>query len=172
MATAAVAIEDLKTGSLPPVCAKTGAEADGEARLEFTTTPSWTGILLLFGILPFLIARSAGRTRVNALLPFSDGALRRGRMFNWAVRILLPVGVGLLIWGSAAGPAAAWAGLSVFLAGLLVLVFGWPFFWPTGQVEGDWVRLGSSTHASPANWDASTELVPQPVGLLPEAESR
>lgn len=142
MATAVAAIEDLRTGSLPPVCAKTGAAAAGTAELQFTATPSWTWILLLFGILPFLIARSFSRIRLNALLPMSDAALRRGRAFNWTVRILFVVGVGLLIAGSATGPALAWAGIGVLLGSVLVVVVGWPFIWPTGQVDGDWVRLG------------------------------
>jgi hypothetical protein len=142
MATAVAAIEDLRTGSLPRVCAKTGGAADGVAQLEFTSTPSWTWILLLFGILPFLIARSFSRIRVNASLPMSDDALRRGRVFNWTVRILFAVGVALLIAGSAAGPALAWAGFAVLLGSVLVLVVGWPFIWPTGHVDGDWVQLG------------------------------
>lgn len=142
MATAFASIEDLRTGSLPPVCAKTGEAADGVARLEFTTTPSWTWILLLFGILPFLIARGFSRVRVNGLVPMSDSALRRGRIFGRVVFILFLLGAALLIWGSAAGPAIAWAGIGVLLGSLLVVVVGWPFIWPTGQIDGDWVQLG------------------------------
>ena len=72
MARVAVTVEDLEAGTLPGVCAKTGEQADGFATIEFTSTPQWTWILLLFGILPFVIARAFSKVRVVGLVPMSD----------------------------------------------------------------------------------------------------
>lgn len=141
MASAAARVEDLESGNLPAVCAKTGEPADGFARVEFTSTPAWTWILLLFGILPFLIARWFSKVRVSALVPMSEAALRRGRRFNWTVMGLLVVGALLLLLGFATGPFAAWLGLGALVAALFVVTIGWPFVWPTGHVEGEWVLI-------------------------------
>jgi len=105
------------------------------------TTPSWTWILIFFGILPFLIARAFSRVRVDALVPMSRSALERARAFQWTVGGLLVLGGALLAAGIRAGPAVAWVGLALVLVGLLVLTVGWPFIWPTGHVEGEWVWL-------------------------------
>ncbi|MDP9185128.1 MAG: hypothetical protein M3O29_05620, partial [Actinomycetota bacterium] len=86
MARAAATVEDLVDGHLPPVCAKTGGPADGFATIVFTSTPGWTWILLLFGILPFLIARYFSSVRIVGLVPMSDVALRRGRAFTLTYR--------------------------------------------------------------------------------------
>jgi len=136
---------DLTEGRLSSVCAKTGAPADGVARIEFTTVPGWTWILLLFSIFPFLIARWFSKVHVQGLVPMSALALGRGQMFNWVVRGLLAAGVGFLLVAFVAGPPVAWAGLWLLIAALLALAIGWPLVWVTGRIEGDWVWL-SFTH--------------------------
>ena len=141
MARAAAAVEDLEAGTLPHVCAKTGEAADGNATIEFTSTPSWTWILLLFGIFPFLIARYFSRVRVVGLVPMSDAALRRARVFMWASRGLVLFGVLVLAIGVATDPTVMLAGLGTLVAALLFMLLGWPFVWPTGQVSGEWVWL-------------------------------
>jgi hypothetical protein len=55
------------------VYAKTGEAADGSTRIEFSSSPGWTLILLLFGILTFLIAEHLSRVRVVGLIRMSDG---------------------------------------------------------------------------------------------------
>ncbi|MGE5225467.1 MAG: hypothetical protein ACM3OO_01180 [Planctomycetaceae bacterium] len=144
MARAAARVEDLEAGRLPPVCAKTGQAADGYARIEFTSTPSWTWILLLFGIFPFLIARAFSKVRVVGIVPMSDAALRRGRTFDRAFAGLLVLAVVLVTVGLVADrPHLLMAGLVTLVGSLLFLVVGWSFVWPTGQPSGDWVWLTS-----------------------------
>ncbi len=65
MARAAATVHDLEAGTLLPVCAKTGAAADGSATMEFSATPGWTWMLLLFGVIPFLIAHAFSTVRVG-----------------------------------------------------------------------------------------------------------
>ena len=81
-------MEDLESGHLPPLCAKTGEPADGFAKVVSNSTPSWTWILLLFGILPFLIVHYFTTVRIVGLVPMSDVALRRGRAFIDLPRLL------------------------------------------------------------------------------------
>ena len=93
MAVATASVEDVEQGNLPRVCAKTGQPADGFKTLQFVSTPGWTWILLLFGILPFLIARYFAARRIYALIPMSDLALRRIRAFTWTYRIFFVAAV-------------------------------------------------------------------------------
>jgi hypothetical protein len=142
VARVAVTVEDLVAGTLPPFCAKTGAPADGFATVEFTSTPAWTWILLLFGILPFLIARAFSRVRVVGLVPMSDAALRRGRVFTWTYLGAFALGIALIVIAVASESSiAAVSGIVALIAALLVTAIGWPFIWPTGQLTGDWVWL-------------------------------
>lgn len=128
-------------GNLPPVCAKTGEAADGSATIEFTSTPSWTWILLLFGILPFLIARYFATVRVLGLVPMSDVALRRARSFTWTYRGFLLLGGLVLVLGFFTNSTVALIGVGTLIAAILFTLVGWPFVWPTGQVSGEWVVL-------------------------------
>ena len=64
------------------MCAKTGGPADGYAKVEFSSTPGWTLILLLFGIFPFLIAHAFASVRVDGLVPLSSVAQRRIMALN------------------------------------------------------------------------------------------
>ena len=144
MARAAARVEDLQAGRLPPVCAKTGEPADGYATIEFTSTPGWTWILLLFGIFPFLIARAFSKTRVVGIVPMSYAALRRGRTFDLTFAALLVVAVVLVTVGLVfQHPHLVMAGLVTLLGALLLFVVGWPLVWPSGQPAGEWVWLSS-----------------------------
>jgi hypothetical protein len=106
VAGAAARVQDLEAGRLPHVCAKTGEAADGSARVEFSSSPGWTLILLLFGILPFLIAEHFSRVRVVGLVPMSDVALRRLRTFNRSVLGFLVLSILGLVAGSLATDAS------------------------------------------------------------------
>jgi hypothetical protein len=142
MARTMAAVEDLKAGNLPRVCAKTGEPADGYATLEFRSTPGWTWILLLFGILPFLIAHAFATVRFTGILPMSDRALERAQSFRWTYRVIFALAVvevvAALLFGS---EVLAWAGAAVFFGGLLYFVIGAVVVWPNGRVIGDWVSL-------------------------------
>jgi fatty acid desaturase len=142
VARAAARIADLEAGRLPPLCAKTGEAADGSTKVEFTSSPSWTLILLLFGILPFLIAQHFATIRVVGILPMSDDALGRVRTFNRTVLALIVLSVVVLVAGLLATEfTVILIGLALLLAVILLMAVGSPFVLPTGQVTGEWVRL-------------------------------
>ena len=123
------------------MCAKTGEVANDFAKIEFSSTPAWTAILLLVGIIPFLIARAFSRVRVVGLVPMSDVALQRGRTFTWAYRVFLLLSGLVLVIGSQTDRAVILVGLSMLVATILFMVLGALFVWPTGQLSGDRVRL-------------------------------
>jgi hypothetical protein len=143
MARAPATVEDLESGHLPPVCAKTGAPADGFATIVFTSTPDWTWILLLFGIFPFLIARYFSAVQIVGLVPMSDVALRRGRSFTLTYRSLLVLAGVVIVVGffTFDRPTILLEGLAILVITLLVMLVGWVFVWPTGRVSDDWVWL-------------------------------
>jgi hypothetical protein len=142
MARTAATVEDLELGRLPLVCAKTGDVADGFATIEFTSTPSWTWILLLFGIFPFLIAQYFSRVRVVGQVPMSGRALQRAWWFTWSWRALFGLAVLEFVVAFAThASSVAVAGLVTLAAALLFTLIGWPFVWPTGRPSGEWVWM-------------------------------
>jgi hypothetical protein len=99
MAEVNARVSDLEGSRLPPVCAKTGEPTDGYAKMEFSSSPPWTWILLLFGILPFLIAHFFASVHVVGFVPMSDVAQRRVTVFNrlfigFVVLSLVVIGIG------------------------------------------------------------------------------
>jgi hypothetical protein len=143
VARTAATIEDLEAGNLPPVCAKTGEPADGFATMVFTSTPQWTWILLFFGILPFLIVRYFTTVRITGLVPMSDVALGRARAFTWTYRGFFVLSGLVIVIGffMRDRPAILLEGLVILIVTLLVMLVGWPFFWPLGRVSDEWVFL-------------------------------
>jgi hypothetical protein len=141
VARASATIEDLKAGRLPPICAKTGEPADGSVPIEFTSTPGWTLILLLFGIIPFFIAHAFSTVRVVGLVPMSDVARRRKRAFDKASVGFLLLSVAVLAIGFATHRAVVLTGAAMVIATAIFVFFGVPFVLPSGEVSGDWVRL-------------------------------
>lgn len=141
MARAAATVEDLKAGRLPPVCAKTGEAANDFAKIEFASTAGWKLILLLFGIIPFLIAQAFSTVRVVGLVPMSDVALRRARVFNWASLGFLLSGLVLVVGFATTDSTVILVGLAMLVAAILFMLLGASFVWPTGEVKGDWVQL-------------------------------
>ena len=141
MATVIVPVSALEAGSLPPICAKTGRKADGYQQIDFSSAPTWTWILLLFGIFPFVIAQYFARVHVVGLLPMSEVAQRRidrfNRLFVGSVILgLAVVGIGFLTTSS----LVLW-GLAIMIVAILVMAIAHEFFLPGGQVRDDWVRL-------------------------------
>ena len=142
VARTAARVEDLVSGTLPPLCAKTGRVADGFATIEFTSTPSWTWILLLFGIFPFLIARAFSKVRIVGKVPMSGKALQRAWWFTWSWRVLFGLAVlGFVVAVVTRSSPVAQAGLVTLVAALLFTLIGWPFVWPTGRPSGEWVLM-------------------------------
>src|SRR6267378_5959025 len=61
------------------VCCKTGRPADLILRQAFRYTPTWTYILIFFGIVPFVIASLFASVRFDGALPWSHVAEQRVR---------------------------------------------------------------------------------------------
>ncbi len=142
MARTTARVDDLEGGRLPPVCAKTGAVAEEFKAFTFTSNPSWSFILLLFGIFPFLIAWYLASTRVVGLVPMSHAALRRGRSFTWTYAGLFMLGGVLTVLGLVADrDVLLSAGVAVVGFGVITAAVGWLVVWPTGRPSGDLVHL-------------------------------
>ena len=74
-----VSYKSFATGDLPNVCIKSGVPTTDRLRRSFVLVPGWTWVLLLFGILPWFIARAFARERVHGVLPMSERVYRRLR---------------------------------------------------------------------------------------------
>jgi hypothetical protein len=122
MATAEVRFDELQRGDLPPVCVQTGVPADMRARLLLDSTPGWTWILLLCGIVPFLIARYFVAVKIDALIPFSDAAWKVHRRRMRTALATTVVGFAVVVVGVlGARGVLTIAGLGAVAIGLVAL---------------------------------------------------
>jgi hypothetical protein len=143
MARVAARVADFEAGTLPPVCAKTGEPTDGQVKIRFSSAPGWTWILLFFGIFPFLIAQHYATVHVNGLLPLSDVAQRRVKMFNRVFVGLVALSCVVILIGFLTESHFVLVGLVMLVAAVFILAFGQLFVLPSGQVSGEWVWLSS-----------------------------
>jgi hypothetical protein len=136
-------VSDLEAGTLPPVCAKTGVPTDGYTKIRFSSAPPWTWILLLFGILPFLIAQHFATVRVEGIVPMSDVAQRRVTVFNRLFIGFVALGAIVIVIGWALDTEATviLVGLATMIAAVFVMFLALPFVLPSGAVMGQWVQL-------------------------------
>jgi hypothetical protein len=136
-------VSDLEAGRLPPVCAKTGERAAGEVKIRFSSAPAWTCILLFFGIFPFLIAQYFATVHIDGLLPMSEIAQRRVKVFNRLFIGLVVLSAVVIVVGFALDPEAAviLVGLAMMIVAVFAMFLALPFVLPSGAVMGDWVRL-------------------------------
>ena len=94
-AIVAVRAVDLAPGRMPPVCVKTGRIATDWQRVRFQSTPRWIYILILFSVVPFIIAwfmtRQVAVGAVPVAADISDRArrLRRQTLVVWGAAIVL-----------------------------------------------------------------------------------
>lgn len=110
--------EDLVVGDLPPVCVRTGEPTDELAAVRLDSLPEWTWILLLFGVVPFLIAVTFATERVAGRLPMSRRARERRRGHRRRAWIAGATALGLFAVASVAQtPWPVW-----FAVGALVVV--------------------------------------------------
>jgi hypothetical protein len=94
------------------VCAKTGEPADGTVNVTFSVLPSWTYLLLLAGIFPFLIAWVFANERIPAQLPVRRSVVDRYHDLRWralasfgiavASGVVAVISVEWVWWGAAA----------------------------------------------------------------------
>ena len=121
---------------LPAVCALSGAPADRTVRFRLRSTPRWTYVLLLFGILPFLVAQYFAETSIVVRLPIREAALARLQRERKAGGALFLVGAVLVLVGFFAevGPVL-WGGVVVTVVGLAAWAFANARF-PGGRQSG------------------------------------
>ena len=143
MAVVHARVSDLEMGALPRVCAKTGVPTDGSTKIRFSSAPTWTWILLFFGIFPFLIARYFATVHVEGIVPMSDVAQRRVTVFNRLFIGLVALGAVVIVVGFALATEAALilVGLAMMIAAVFVMFLAFPFVLPSGAVVGEWVQL-------------------------------
>lgn len=115
-----------RDGVLPAVCVLTGQPAQRYQRVTFTYVPGWTWVLLLFGIIPCLIARWFTAEKIPTALPISERARRDYRRRRDLTMATVVAGIALVIVGGASQvPGIALAGLGLLLlAALAMLVLG------------------------------------------------
>lgn len=134
----------LAEGDLPAVCVRTGRPADSRVRIRTRTLPTWTLVLLLFGVLPFLVAVTFAGEEVMGQVPVRRAVVERHRH-----RRRLAIGLGaatilLVVVGMAGGsPPAAWAGAVCGVAAAAIEAWR-RATWITARPDrtGVWVRMG------------------------------
>lgn len=138
---------DIEDRNLPPVCVVTGGRADWNWNVRYVNPAGALVLLLLFGVLPYVVARFLTRHEVVGQLPISDEGvalvreLRRKRLLGLLAALV--VGVGGIVLAAQLGSWQVGLG-AVIGAFLLWLVPAVAWDGPvTGEVEpsGRWVRL-------------------------------
>lgn len=133
----AVPIDDFVTGSLPPVCAKTGRKASGYVDTRTATEGGPSLLLVLLGplgIVAYILLEIFGReSQSDGLVPLSRGALHesngRGRENLASLAVLIGVAVSAIV-------GLAIAGISWFTAlAFGVLVTGAAVVWVGANVR-------------------------------------
>lgn len=165
MAAVHARVSDLERGALPRVCAKTGVPTDRSTRIRFSSAPTWTWILLLFGIFPFLIAQYFATVRIEGIVPMSDVAQRRVTVFNRLFIGLVALGVVVIGIGLALDTEATviLVGLAMMIAAVFVMVLALPFVLPSGAVVGEWVQLSFVHERFAAELDRFYGRSPEPT---------
>ena len=99
--------------------------------------------MLFFGIFPFLIAQYFATVHVDGLLPLSEVAQRRVKVFNRVFIGLVALGVVVIAVGFVLDTEAAvvLAGLAMLVAAVFAMFLAMPFVLPSGAVMGEWVQL-------------------------------
>ena len=145
MARIAVRRDAFEQGTFPAVCCKTGAGADGVERWEFSHTPTWTWILIFFGVFPFLIATAFATERFSGMLPISsvaDGRITVARRLIWLFggAAVLCFAAGFAAYSSILPIGLAFAGLC-----LIAIAVRW-LLSPNANLDGRDVVILSNVH--------------------------
>ncbi len=145
MARIAVRRDAFEQGTFPVVCCKTGRPADLSRRWEFSNTPSWTWILIFFGVFPFLIATAFATERFSGVLPMSNLAESR---FQVTKRLFWLFGVAafasFVLSFAAFDPMFPIAFAFAALA-LITIALNW-FLSPNANLDGRDVVILSNVH--------------------------
>lgn len=133
-------------GEFPPVCCKSGAHGDVYSAWEFSHMPRWTYVLILFGILPFLVASAFATVRLRGVLPIStpvQGRLKTARRWVWAF------GIGAVVLGivgmASSSPAALAPAAIALVAWLATVACVWVWS-PNARLDADDVVELTNVH--------------------------
>jgi hypothetical protein len=138
---------DIEDRTLPSVCVVTGGRAEWNWNVRFVNPAGALVLLLLFGVLPYLLARSLTRHEVAGQLPISAAGIalvrerRRKRLYGLLAALVVSIG-GIVLGGFIDSWQVAVVGVVVGF--LLWLVPATIWIAPvTGDVEqnGRWVQL-------------------------------
>lgn len=129
MPTATVSRWSLQQGDLPAVCVKTGEPADGTVSVRFSSLPSWTFLLLLAGIFPFLIALVFANEQIVAQVPIRQPVLDHYHLLTRRASVCAGFAVACGVAAAVSGFAWMWwvaaLGAVAGVAILLQRATGW-----------------------------------------------
>lgn len=133
--------ERFEAGDLPRVCVRTGQPADGTTEVRFDSTPGWTWILLLFGVLPFLIASWFATEHATGQLPVTRAVVRRYHLLRATSGLLTIGGLGAVLGAMLVdSPTMAWVGVIAVVVGAIAgVACGLGFV--SGRVRPDRIEL-------------------------------
>ena len=115
---------------LPAVCAKSGLPTPETVRVAGRAAPSWVAPMVLFGFLPWLLARTGASRRYELEVPLTADAWRRFRTFRSAGRAAALTGLVCSVVAAGTGAAV----VTVLLLAGVAVVGG------VGLLVNEWVN--------------------------------
>jgi hypothetical protein len=144
---------EVEDGTLPPICVVTGEPAGCDWNVRYVSPAGWLVVLLFFGVLPYLLARTITQIEVRGRVPISEAGIalvRSRRRMRWsgALGALALAVLGVVVGVAADSWAIALSALVIAFAVWLVTAIRW-MMPVSGEVEpsGRWVRL-TGAHAA------------------------
>jgi hypothetical protein len=133
---------DLEAGELPSVCAVTGEATDRTVRFRFDSVPTWTWLLLFFGVFPFLIASFFATEKVEGQVPVVPQVIERYHRLRRRSFVLGGTGVALVAIAFVAVRELVWVGLAAIAFALVVGIIASRSF-INGRLDdtGRWVKM-------------------------------
>lgn len=112
--------------SLPAVCVKTGVPTDDVAAVRGSASPQWTGVMILFGFLAWVVALFMTGRRYALVVPLRQDVFRRHRDLGSASVATVVAGLLLgLVSASSDSPYAVWFLVLAVCGVVLGLVNEW-----------------------------------------------
>ena len=119
MAMAAARVDDLESGDLPAICAKTGEPCVGLVKDTLWVVPRWVSALAAFAIVPYYVVRMAVSRRIEVTLPIAPSRLLWIRRFvraAWVALVFAAAGLAAAVFG------AGMIGVSALIIGIAAYV--------------------------------------------------
>lgn len=108
--------------AMPKVCAKTGVHTRDTLTIKGRAAPTWSGVMLLFGFLPWAVAGLASSKPYTVVVPMRSAVWRRYRSWRRAGAWVAGAGIGLTLVAAALGRANPFLLLAPAAIGVFVLV--------------------------------------------------